>query len=217
LELIIVVTLWSLGALAATGIPAFILLRRRLQWHRLPHTRAYVKGEGPSPAMQDDALLAFADLWGQHGFPKQKKLIEHFKELHIEWRFGDYFTDPKLNNGELKARGWTPSPKHIVVAIWNDAALGHTAFFHELTHVALWVLYNEPDPDHEGEKYAGWTAEHTAMISELKKEYSLRFGMNLSTKKQGLRVVSDDDDDEEVPRTPEGVMHCGSCTRDIEA
>jgi hypothetical protein len=226
LELAIVVALWSLGALAATGIPAFIVIRRRLQWQRLPHTRALVKGDGPSPAIQDDALLAFVDAWDKAGFPRSRQLIDHFKNLSIEWRFGDYFTDPRVKDSDgelLKMRGWTPNAKHIIVAIWKDATLGNTAFFHELTHVALWVIFNEPDPDHEGEKYAGWSAAHSAMISELKQDYSRKFGtMNFTSaggaKWQGLRVVGDNDTAvTDVEGLPEGVMYCGSCVRDAES
>jgi hypothetical protein len=227
LELIVVVALWSAGVAAAVLTPAFIILRRRFQWDRLPHTRVRVKGDGPSPAIQDDALLAYIEAWDKAGFPRSSELLKHFKELHLEWRFGDYFTDGQVrdNDGELlKMRGWTPNMKHILVAIWKDATLGQTAFFHELTHVALWVLFNEPDADHEGSKYAGWSGAHTQMISELKREYNKKYGrMTFETKAgtswQGLQVVGVNDQgvNDVGEDAPDNVAYCGACSRDAES
>jgi len=44
--------------------------------------------------------------------------------------------------------------------------IGNTAFIHELVHISLWSMdpLYKPDPDHEGDKYAGWTKEHSGFV-----------------------------------------------------
>jgi hypothetical protein len=214
MELAIVLALWGAGVVAALGIPAFILLRARLSWTRLPHTRAFVQGEGPPPASQDDALLAFADAWRQRGFDGADDALRSFERLHIAWREGQYFTQPDVKgpDGELlKMRGRTLSPKHMIVAIWDGAVLGDTAFFHELTHVALWVTTGEADPDHKGDRWPGWTEEHDDMIRELKSLYRLvRFRTNADF---GVRVTKPATETQALQsaNTDGGVVLCGTC------
>ena len=43
-----------------------------------------------------------------------------------------------------------------------------TSLVHELVHVAIYALHHgeHGDPDHEGDKYTGWTSEHTDFIKE---------------------------------------------------
>lgn len=209
-ELAAVVILWSLGALVALGVPAFLIVRERLRWQRLPHTRALVAGDGPPPASQDLALLAFIDAWKERGFGGHEKLRAAMPKLHIAWRVGRYFT--MKDTGELKMTGRTVSPKSIVVAIWEGASLGDVALFHELTHWALWVTTGEPDADHEEERYKGWTPQHTAMIVELKSLHRMKEGRAL---KQALTVVGDNGVTvvEEPVAIDESVRYCGTCDR----
>lgn len=214
MELVIVLVLWSLGAAAALGIPTFLILRARLSWSRLPNTRAYIRGDGPPPASQDEALTAFAKAWRERGFTGADGLLKAFGRLHISWEPGQFFTRPGLwdKAGEpLKMRGLTMSPKQIIVAIWDGALLGDVALFHELTHVALWVTKGEPDADHKGDRYPGWTEEHDDMIRELKSLFRLvtfRAGP-ASSRVQGLSLQSVSHDG--------GVVLCGSCAGVDEA
>jgi len=48
---------------------------------------------------------------------------------------------------------------------WNN--IYNSALIHELVHAALWAEVGEPDADHEGKVYKGWTQTHTKFIEEV--------------------------------------------------
>ena len=50
-----------------------------------------------------------------------------------------------------------------------DMSISSTALIHELVHVALFAAFMDADADHEGDKYPGWSKEHTALIHRLNK------------------------------------------------
>ena len=59
------------------------------------------------------------------------------------------------------------SPEHIWVYAPIDTVISDTALIHELIHLALFVSFGDPDPDHEGDKYSGWTVNHTQLIDKV--------------------------------------------------
>jgi multimeric flavodoxin WrbA len=75
---------------------------------------------------------------------------------------GTYRPGPTVINGLTGERG-----KYIFV--WSGTMPGRlwdTSLVHELVHVAIYARNNgeHGDPDHEGDKYKGWTEEHTDFI-----------------------------------------------------
>ena len=65
--------------------------------------------------------------------------------------------------------GLTLSSGYIWVKSYTDRPLCRTSLVHELTHVAFWTIRGtDGDPDHEGSKYIGWTADHSALINRVK-------------------------------------------------
>ena len=55
--------------------------------------------------------------------------------------------------------------------VWQgyDHRISQSALFHELVHLSIRAKYGgHGDADHEGPKYRGWTAAHSAMIVETK-------------------------------------------------
>ena len=52
--------------------------------------------------------------------------------------------------------------------IWVEiktSKIYHSALIHELVHIMIWrdnIIHG--DPDHEGEKFSGWTEAHTRVI-----------------------------------------------------
>ena len=87
---------------------------------------------------------------------------------------GTYRPGPTVINGLAGERG-----KYIFV--WSGTMPGRlydTSLVHELVHVAIYAMNNgeHGDPDHEGEKYTGWTAAHTDFIKETN---SILEGMDL--------------------------------------
>ena len=53
--------------------------------------------------------------------------------------------------------------------IWvmSEARISDTAFVHELVHIALIHTCGSADPDHEGDGFPCWTAEHSMLIEEI--------------------------------------------------
>lgn len=64
---------------------------------------------------------------------------------------------------------------HTKGTIWikkdaNDK-ICKSSLIHELVHISIWVLKGtDGDPDHLGDKYAGWTVDHSALIETVKDE-----------------------------------------------
>tara|TARA_R110002073_G_scaffold322091_1_gene498559 strand:+ start:1536 stop:2111 length:576 start_codon:yes stop_codon:yes gene_type:complete len=57
-----------------------------------------------------------------------------------------------------------------VMWVWEGHfhKIAESSLIHELVHLALRAKYGHGDSDHEGDKYSGWTVEHSAMILEAK-------------------------------------------------
>jgi hypothetical protein len=77
---------------------------------------------------------------------------------------GEFRPGPTVINGLVGEKG-----KYIFV--WSGTMPGRlydTSLVHELVHVAIYALNNgeHGDPDHEGDKYSGWTDEHTEFIEQ---------------------------------------------------
>lgn len=66
----------------------------------------------------------------------------------------------KADHGRVS--GLTTSP--FVIEVSAKSKLCRTSLVHELVHVFLWHSVGNPDADHEGKKYKGWTKEHTEYI-----------------------------------------------------
>ena len=73
---------------------------------------------------------------------------------------GDRFSDRKI-------AGLTRTPSWIWVHTEYGERICQTSFVHELVHVSLWAVHGTGDPDHLGNKYQGWTIDHTAFIQEM--------------------------------------------------
>lgn len=87
---------------------------------------------------------------------------------------GVYRPGPTVINGLTAENG-----KYIFV--WSGTMPGRlydTSLVHELVHVAIYAMNSgeHGDPDHEGEKYSGWTEEHTEFI---KSTNNILSGMDL--------------------------------------
>ena len=72
---------------------------------------------------------------------------------------------------KLKAQGITYTKGTIWVKKLADKKICRSSLTHELVHAAIWTMkITDGDPDHLGEKYAGWTIEHSALIENVKEE-----------------------------------------------
>ena len=107
-------------------------------------------------------------------------LLRAFNELVIEYGTyqrkisriysidGTYRPNPTVINGLTSNNG-----KYIFVWIGDsvEPRLHKNSFVHELVHVAIYAYSfgEHGDPDHEGDKYQGWTKQHTRFIVETNK------------------------------------------------
>jgi hypothetical protein len=120
------------------------------------------------------ALTVFYIEWTTAFGDPHTSVIEALDELFIEYNShqrqlsrvysvdGDFRPGPTVINGLTGEGG-----KYIFV--WSGTMPGRlydTSLVHELVHVAIYAQNNgeHGDPDHEGEKYKGWTEEHTKFI-----------------------------------------------------
>lgn len=102
------------------------------------------------------------------------ELIVHFTEKEIPLKKGYFVSGKPFPLEGIKALGVTHSRKLIEVWIREPPyRLSKTSFAHELVHVALIVLNGEPDADHLGEKYSGWTKRHSDFIVRFNKKLDL--------------------------------------------
>ena len=64
--------------------------------------------------------------------------------------------------------GLTLAPGWAWVRSTPGGRLCDSALVHELVHVAIWsVKGSDPDPDHEGLTFSGWTVGHTMLIDRV--------------------------------------------------
>jgi hypothetical protein len=107
-------------------------------------------------------------------------LLRAFNELVVEYGTyqrkisriysidGTYRPNPTIINGLTGNSG-----KYIFVWIGDsvEPRLHKNSFVHELVHVAIYAYSfgEHGDPDHEGDKYQGWTKQHTRFIVETNK------------------------------------------------
>ncbi len=59
---------------------------------------------------------------------------------------------------------------NTIIWVWEGYShkIAESSLIHELVHLSLRAKYGSGDSDHEGNKYDGWTADHSKMILEAK-------------------------------------------------
>ena len=174
MEPIIAALIFIVGAAAAVVIPTTVvvirLVKNSIKFKKLPLSGALSSTNGPDAADVDAALIDYIDEWGRRFGGDRQKLADAFDGLTVEWVDGDYFEN--VHKGKKRQlRGLTVDSSSIKVAERNGKRIGQTAFFHELTHVACWAVYGEPDADHAQTKWIAWTAEHDSLIAVVKKKW----------------------------------------------
>jgi hypothetical protein len=171
---LIVLIATALGLVFVIATPIIIFLIRF--WRtvdkmtELPRSGLLMLGEGaPPPEQVDQAIMDFIDEWGRTFGGGRVALFEEIEGALITWHAGDSFPNPRPSGKNL--RGLTVDKRRIEVAA-RDGPIGNTALFHELVHLALWNLNDDPDWDHDGDQAEGWTKDHDIMIKRLKERWS---------------------------------------------
>jgi len=101
-------------------------------------------------------------------------VLNNLNNLIIEWKVQrmDFENGYRLDGTyvpEGKAVGLAFGKGLIQIFVEEDARIEETSFVHELVHVSINAAtgQNHGDPDHEGDKYEGWTRRHTQLIMEV--------------------------------------------------
>lgn len=112
-------------------------------------------------------------------FGDYRNIIEkNLNSMFIEWtdakrtfQSGYTVEGKSITNGT--ANGLAYKKNHIWVCTRANEGepylISKTSFVHELVHASINALSggkNRGDPDHEGERYEGWTLEHTFFIDK---------------------------------------------------
>ena len=103
-----------------------------------------------------------AILWSYlHGLTIELSIIPRVVEAA-------YSEDGKLLQGEVPVSGLALGPKHIWVEI-KTSQIWSSSLVHELVHAIVWNqnMGIHGDPDHEGDKFSGWTKKHSDLIKRV--------------------------------------------------
>ncbi len=119
------------------------------------------------------AMMVFYHHWTKW-FGDQDLVVKNsLEKVMIEWgvekrklKYGYSLKGEKKEN--IVVVGLTKSNTFIWVWQGYFHKISESSLIHELVHVALRAKNGHGDADHEGDKYEGWTIEHTAMILEAK-------------------------------------------------
>jgi hypothetical protein len=154
----------------------------------------------PDPADTSLALHIFYMEWHKRFGDRSHIVLKNLNRLVIEWRQEKMV----FNNGyrmdgtfieQGTAVGLTLDKDYVVVYRASGEKVPDTSLIHELVHASIRALSpdNRGDPDHEGDKYPGWTKNHTRLIKEA----------NEILKLMDLRNAEKDKKDYEVFQTNE--------------
>lgn len=120
------------------------------------------------------ALNLFYLYWYAEFGDRADAVLKNLNNLIIEYRVEKMsFKNGYRMNGEFVAEGTAIGLAHgkglIQVYAPEGMKMYETSFVHELVHVSINASSgrNDGDPDHEGDKYPGWTKRHTQLIMEV--------------------------------------------------
>jgi hypothetical protein len=122
---------------------------------------AKTKNERDSIELLSNALLDYITEWDIR-FNNNPNVEKGFNTLTILWHEGesfDYF--------QWKGNAGIYVEPSIIEVAKKGIYLGDTAFFHELTHCALYWTCGDSGKEHTGV----WTPEHEDLIKDLKYKY----------------------------------------------
>tara|TARA_R100000152_G_C6681184_1_gene115009 strand:- start:102 stop:710 length:609 start_codon:yes stop_codon:yes gene_type:complete len=119
------------------------------------------------------ALMVFYHHWVKWFGDEDLVVKKSLEKLMIEWsdkkkqiKRGYSLKGEKREN--VTVLGITKTNSYIWVWKGYFHKISESSLMHELVHIALRAKYGHGDSDHEGDKYAGWTVNHSAMILEAK-------------------------------------------------
>ena len=119
------------------------------------------------------ALMVYYHHWSEWFGDDDLVIKNMLEQIMIEWgKEKKYMSSAynikgkKINNASII--GITKTNSYIWVWEGYFHKISESSLMHELVHLSLRAKYGHGDRDHEGDKYSGWTEQHTLMILEAK-------------------------------------------------
>jgi hypothetical protein len=127
----------------------------------------------PNPGDVSLALQVFYINWYQRFGDPADAVLNNLNNIVVEWRAKKIYFERGyrvdgtfIENGQ--AIGLTIDKSHIIVMMSRYQKIYDTSLAHELVHASIRATTGQRgDPDHEGDKYSGWTKQHTSLIKEI--------------------------------------------------
>lgn len=124
----------------------------------------------PNPKDVSKVINIFYKHWVAEFGDEEHKIYATLNNIMIEWR-----EKPKKGGGfsltgnSLRGiiEGVVIAPGYVWVWKGKQNKISSTAFIHELIHCAIWSNNPHSDPDHEGDKFKGWTRRHTEFLYKI--------------------------------------------------
>ncbi|HIK67024.1 MAG TPA: hypothetical protein EYF95_03510 [Flavobacteriales bacterium] len=125
-------------------------------------------------------MFVFYELWEKEFGDPEKKVKNALDHLEIQWGEerrevhnvydinGNFFESSSVS-------GLVEGP--YIVWVWAEDKISNTSLVHELTHIALMHVCGSADPDHEGDKFACWSEEHSSFINDVNLKLSTIYGL----------------------------------------
>ena len=119
------------------------------------------------------ALMVFYQQWVEHFGDEHRLVRDMLNDTVIEWSnekkiikkaYGLY--GKKVENVRIVGLA---KPGNYIWLWTGYGKISETSLIHELVHQALRATTGIGDADHEGDKFPGWTWEHSSMIVKSKK------------------------------------------------
>jgi hypothetical protein len=118
------------------------------------------------------AMILFYTLWEDWYGDEELKLFHALSELAIIWmpraweiKVSVFDEDGlKIDGGRGILLDGLTHGNSVILVSKGSGELWKTSLVHELTHIALMATTGTADPDHLGDKYPGWTEEHSGLI-----------------------------------------------------
>ena len=115
-------------------------------------------------------MLIFYELWKDEFGDPEENVKSALGRLQITWGKEPLEVENIYSlEGQFiqKARVCGLVKGDYEIWVMSEHHISDTAFVHELVHIALIHTCGSADPDHEGDGFPCWTAEHSMLIEEI--------------------------------------------------
>jgi hypothetical protein len=125
-------------------------------------------------------MYIFYELWEKEFGDPKKKIKNAFNHLEIRWgRERREVHNVYDINGNFFETSSVSGLMESSSIIWvgTEDNISDTSFVHELVHIALVHTCGSADPDHEGDKFACWSEEHSLFINTINAKLKTMYGI----------------------------------------